>query len=87
MPPPKPDALDRTAPAGHSDARRWLSAAIATALALAGLCFALLVLVDRRYGWPAYAALCTAAVFTVLRDRFSQPPGWPRTARSGRRPW
>ena len=41
------------------------------ALALAGLCFALLVLVDRRYGWPAYAALFTAAVFTVLRDRFS----------------
>ena len=55
-------------PAGP-DARRWLSIAIAMTVALAGLCFALLLLVDRRYGWPAYAALFSASVFTVLRDR------------------
>jgi hypothetical protein len=72
MPPPKPDELEPPARAADSlDARRCLSAAIATALALAGLCFTLLVLVDRRYGWPAYAALFSASVFTLLRDRVS----------------
>lgn len=72
MAPPKQDALERPAPAaGPSDARRWLSVAIATTLAFAGLCFALLLLVDRRCGWPAYAALFSASVFTVLRDRLS----------------
>jgi hypothetical protein len=72
MPPPKPDALVRPAPAAdRSDARRWLSAAIATTLALASLCFTLLLLVDRRYGWPAYATLFTASMFTLIRDKVS----------------
>ena len=69
MPPPKRDVLEPDhEPAEPPRAgRRWLTVAIWTALALAGFCFALLALVDRAYGWPAYAAVATASVCTVIR--------------------
>jgi hypothetical protein len=74
MPPPKPDVLEPHAEPNDAPpvGQRWLTAAIWTALALAGLCFALLVLVDRAYGWPAYAAVFTASVCTVVRARASR---------------
>lgn len=68
MPPPKPDLLELRADS-PPDVRRWLTAAIWMTLVLAGVCFACLLLVDRSYGWPAYAGVFAASVFTVIRDR------------------
>ena len=70
-PPPKRDVLEH-GPEPAEPPRRgrpWLTAVIWTAIALAGLCFGLLVLVDRAYGWPAYAALAAASLGTVARAR------------------
>jgi hypothetical protein len=68
-PPPKRDALESRVEPPPPPRRPWLTAAIWTALVLAGLCFGLLVLVDRAYGWPAYAAIAVASLCTALRAR------------------
>ena len=74
MPPPKRDALESRAepPRAAPPRRPWLTAAIWTALVLAALCFGLLVLVDRAYGWPAYAAIAVASLCTALRARLQR---------------
>ena len=72
IPPPKPDVL---APPpideepARPDALRWLTVAIWTALVSAGACFALMLLVDRSFGWSAYTSVFMAALFTVVRAR------------------
>ena len=72
IPPPKPDVLappvEQQRP-DRPDPVRWLSVAIWTALVSAGVCFALMLLVDRSFGWSAYTSVFMAALFTVVRAR------------------
>ena len=71
IPPPKPDVL---APAfeqapDRPDPVRWITVAIWTALASAGVCFVLMLFADRSFGWSAYTSVFMAALFTVVRAR------------------
>jgi hypothetical protein len=72
IPPPKPDVVASPAieeQQQHPDPVRWLTAAIGTAVVWAVICFALMFLVDRSFGWPAYTSVFMAALFTVIRAR------------------
>jgi hypothetical protein len=71
IPPPKPDVLAPPVEQqpDRPDPVRWITVAVWTALVSAGVCFALMLLVDRSFGWSAYTSVFMAALFTVIRAR------------------